>query len=1094
MEQNINNPQIAEDRATVVVGIGASAGGLRPLKTFFNMMPTDSGCAFVIVQHLSPDFKSLMGELLATHTSMTIMVAVDGVLVEPNKVYLIPPRNEMVIMNGRLYLNQVNVDNVSLFLPINTFFMSLAREMEHRAVAVIFSGAGSDGTRGIQEIDRYNGLVLVQDKQTAQFTSMIESVENTAVTFQTLNPEQMPQAILNHIKQLHDQDHSVLQTDGAFASNNGFVKVLQYLQSIFDTYFGEYKMPMLVRRIERRMGIANIESPIAYLELLKNDREEAKSLYREIMVNVTQFMRDPQAFEWLAENTIPQMVREATEESELRIWIPACASGEEAYTLAILFFDEIIQQQKTVRLKIFATDIHPDSIRRAVTGVYSSERIKALPHLLVDKYFIYEDDSYRVDKAVRSAIIFTQHNLLVDPLFTNLDMISCRNLLIYLLPDSQKRLLAQFHFALKKNGILLLGAGEHLGDLDQEFRGLNREWRIFQKKGIRNITERLQRFTVGGARRVAAREPTRASTNLREKWESPLFELLAGDCVLLNDGFQLIRIFGKAARYLEFSAGPIMLEISQLLHKPLQLPIRTALVQAKEKKESVVFHKIRLDELDLFVRVVIDPVPVEDRAGSKPSYFIVRFYPVETASAAKADGQTAVLPEEGGARIVELEEELSQTRESLQITLAEIESTNQQLQMSNEELMSSNEELQSVNEELQSVNEELYSVNTEYMIKNQELNNLHNDMLNLQRSSGVMSLFLDKKLNIRSFTPEIMKQFRFLSHDVGRSILHLLAFISIDEEALQAVAQEALQGEKAETEVFLRQTQQLLSMKVMPFTTELGQIEGVVLHFTDITALRTALSNAEHQIKTINNNIPAWISYIDSNFVVQYANHYYEHTFHRPIAQIVGFHIKTLIGDIPFAHSLPYYKRALAGEQVKYQNLVPTKDGEQSIHANLQLIPDEKEGEIVGFYVLGFDNSRVYEMEEKLDETTSSLEKMNRRIAVINNSIPAWISYINDAYQIEYANKYYEETFDVPLADIPSKHLEDVLGKELFAKNKPLYDRALAGETVRFQRRLPKGVSARVNLIPDKVDDDVVGFFVIGVDIQDAFPNDSQTV
>lgn len=825
-----------------VVGIGASAGGLIALESFFKNMPSNSGLAFVVVQHLSPDFKSLMDELLARYTEMAIHKVADGIEVEANAIYLIPARNDMVMMNGRLYLNSVENSKFSPHHPIDTFLNSLAQDRGNKSIAIILSGAGSDGTKGIHEVHESGGVVLVQDEASARFSGMPHSALASGVADYVLPPEEMPKAILDYVSGFGKIDKNYDLLHEQVTSENAFSYILTLLQRKFKVDFTQYKTPTLIRRIERRMALANSKSPVDYVRMLQDDEEaELNALYRDMLVDVTHFFRDADAFSWLRDNVVPEIVGRKKPFEQLRVWVAACASGEEAYSIAILFYDEMIKQKKDLDVKIFATDVHQDSITTAANGIFSELQLKTMPPDLKSKYFTRIGEDYQIDKQVRRCIVFAVHNLLQDAVFTKLDFISCRNVLIYLLPEVQKKVLVRFHFGLLPDGVLFLGPSEHLGALVDEFAPLNRPWRIFAKTSDRRLIDN-DMFKSYRNVHLPTVSIKHKSLSYREGWEKPLIDLFVPDSLLVNQHLQLVQTFGQASRFLQFPSGKVDLVVTRLVHESLVTPIRAALHRARQEKQMISFASIpvQLSNDEVVVDLKIIPVFEGNEKNEPAPNYLIRFQEVQNIhnSGDGRDDEDTVLTEIDLEHIAELEQELTYTRENLQKTIEELETTNEELQASNEELLAANEELQSTNEELHSVNEELYTVNSEYQQKNNELTQLHDDIQNLQRSSQVLTIFLDSQLRIRDFTPAVGDLFEFLPHDIGRPFTHLLSILKIDEESFHELTTQALEGDLNETAVQIR-TGNKLFMQVMPYRTDEQEIEGVVLQFTDLTALRS---------------------------------------------------------------------------------------------------------------------------------------------------------------------------------------------------------------------------------------------------------------
>lgn len=1073
-----SNAKAIDGRNLIVVGIGASAGGLVPLKMFFQNLPAHTGMAFIIVQHLSPDFKSLMGDLLANHTPMPIQEAVDGIKIKPNHIYLIPPRNEMVVINGRLHLNQIDINEISLFLPINTFFTSLAREYGRRAIGIILSGAGSDGSEGIKEIGNSGGLILVQDEESSQFSSMPISSKQTGQEMSILRPEEMPKVLIEYAATIQGGLENETKQKEPFSSV--FSQILTQLEKQHQTDFKQYKMATLVRRIERRMMVNKIQDPAQYLSVLQNDSGEVDKLYRDLLIDVTAFFRNREAFDWLMKNVIPDIVNAKSDGEEIRVWVAACASGEEAYSLAILFYEEMVKQKKELSLKIFATDLHEESIERASEGVFKNEKLKDLPEEMKRKYFTYEAGYFKIDKTIRSQIVFAQQNLLRDSLFTNLDMISCRNLLIYLLSDVQKRVLSHFHFGLKQNGILFLGPSEHLGELEDEFEGVNREWRIYKKVTSRNLLH-TSGFRVTPTRFSASPRVSR-SVREQEVWETPLLKHLAGDSILIDENHRLVQIFGEAAKHLKFSAGPVELDIAKLLNPSLFTLYQNATYRMKGGETAVAYTNISLDEAEARLDVSIDLIE-KSRENGQPRR---QFYLMRFKESQQVEKETAVVPiteHVETQRIKTLEDELAFTRESLQSTLEEVETTNEELQTSNEELMSSNEELQSVNEELQSVNEELYTVNTEYMVKNQELIKLNNDMINLQRSSGVLTIFLDKDKNIRSYTPAVSKLLGFLPQDIGRPIFHLSAFLSISTVQLESITQEALNRTPQELEVKIQSSNKILLLQALPFVTEMDNVEGIVLQFTDLTNLRRMEEEKKEQELLLTN-----IGVVSPNVFVLFDVEQFKKIYvSGQIKNLLGYSVDEVVRQKHF------FLQSVHPEDAEEFEAYQARVEETSVNTPLRFEGRfrRKDGTYIWLLVQDvvhqrFQNGKVKQLLSTftdISELRSTLHIIKSRLETINNNLPAWISYTNREYIVEYANRFYEETFNIKFEGIPGKHLKEVVGTELFTKNLPLYKRALEGEVIEFQRRLKNGMTANLRLIPEVEDGDVQGFFAVGMDV-----------
>lgn len=834
----VGNNDASPDSGEFVVGIGASAGGLEALERFFGAPDIDPRLSYVVVQHLSPDFKSMMPQILARVTDIPMASIEDGMLLEPGTIYLNNPRTDIRVKDGAFEQRDAPQADHALHLPINIFFRSLAEAKRDKAVGVVLSGTGRDGSDGVADIHQQGGLVLTQDARSALFGSMPESAAARGPTHYVLSPDEMPAVINEYIRvgtppQRFDPFDSVVLT-----SENAFSYLLSLLQRAYGIDFSRYKNATLERRVERRMSLGGEHSLERYVGRLQSDPTELDALYRDMLVDVTQFFRDKEAFEFLAENVIPDIVRKKEPGSLLRVWSAACASGEEAYSLAVLFQNEIERQKKDVELKMFATDAHKDSVMRAGAGVYKAKAFVNVPPGLRDKYFSQEvDGQYKVRSRLRQKIIFAPHDLLSDGSFSSLDFVSCRNILIYLRPEAQLVALTHFTNGLNKGGILFLGSSEHLGKLREHYGVLSEKWRVYQK---------LRGVTLNPASLSAPTKPARprggATAEVLSGVERNLLKrLLDAACVVDAQG-NLVEVIGKASRYLRVRPGKLNLSLSAMLDEPLATSVKSGLftVQRSDERLDLSTTEVATETGKMFVKVSIIPfeVEVQDRGAR---HYLVQFEEVPKSSGAEEPTQAA--PELD--RLLGLERELEFTRESLQASLEEVETTNEELQSTNEELIASNEELQSTNEELSSVNEELITVNAEFQSQNRRLNQINSDLENLMRNTETVAIFLDRDLKLRMITPAAYELFGLLETDVGRPVTQFAPFIALGPGMITELAQAALKDARSTRTVTLNVADgeaDRFQLSVMPYTTVEDEIDGAVLRFVDIT-------EAENQVR-----------------------------------------------------------------------------------------------------------------------------------------------------------------------------------------------------------------------------------------------------
>ena len=843
------------DQEFPIVGIGASAGGLDAIERLFDHMPINTGMAFVIVQHLSPDFKSLMNELLARHTEMPIFRVESGMTVQPNHIYLIPPKKNMKLANGRLMLIEQEKKG-TVNLPIDIFLTSLAESAGDRAVAVILSGTGSDGTRGVTEVHKHGGLVLAQDSESAGFDIMPRSAVETEVVDIVCPPERMPEKLMEYNSgsgfhpdpEPDDEFGALVAIDAVEGARSEIFRMFRHQ---FGIDFTLYKEATMNRRIERRIQLTNTDGIEEYLRKLETDNDELETLYRDLLVEVTQFFRDPEAFDVLRKKVVPLLVRDAPEGGEIRVWAPGCATGEEAYSLAMLFHSEIEDSGKDATVKVFATDVHSKSLEYGSAGVYTQSAMASLPEEFQNRYFTSNGDLYHVTRELRQVVIFAPNDLTRDPPFTKMDLISCRNVLIYLEPKVQKRILSLFHFGLRTRGVLLLGPSESLGDLDIEFDTIDRNWRVFRKeRDVRlPLASRLPMTSpiskaLPGVTPFVAKSPQRDGRDALVGAYEQLLSKYVPPSLLVNENHELLHSFGSARELLIQPEGRPTLDVLKLVKGDLRMAISAALHKANQSRASVTFRSVRVrsGECDRLFEVVVDPYI---RANER--LYLISLEEVELPVVPVTEGDQFDVQEQSNKRISILEQELAYTGESLQSTVEELETSNEELQSTNEELLTSNEELQSTNEELHSVNEELYTVNAEHKQKIEELTELTTDMDNLLKSTEIGTLFLDSERCIRMFTPSIASAFNVLEQDIGRPIDHI-AYKLKYPDLLDDISAVLAGGDSMEHEVESEDHRTFLQ-RIRPYHTSRGEIGGITMTFTDISALKeveqTRQRNAE---------------------------------------------------------------------------------------------------------------------------------------------------------------------------------------------------------------------------------------------------------
>ncbi len=838
------------------VGIGASAGGLEAIEAFFDTMSPDSGLAFVLVQHLSPDYKSLMAELLSKRTAMPVRRAEDGMTVEANSVYLIPPQKNLRIFHGKLLLSQQD-HSQGLNLPIDIFFRSLAEDQGEKAICIILSGTGSDGTRGVRAIKENGGMVMVQDPESARFDGMPKSAIGTGLADFTLTPQDMPEQLLSYI--LHPYAVQAEPSPGILSDEDGLTRIFALLRESSKVDFTFYKPNTMIRRIERRMSIHQAHELSEYVQHLERNPGEVTALYRELLIGVTNFFRDPESFEELREKYLPPLLRQ-TKGRELRMWVAGCSTGEEAYTLAILCREAMEELGEQRELRIFATDVDRDAIEQASSGLYTESIGADLPARLFNKYFYRQGDLLHIARHIREMVVFAQHNVIKDPPFTNIDLVSCRNLLIYLQPVLQKKVLEMFNFSLNPEGILFLGSSETVGDMADYFKPVHQKWRIYQAKGKRKqpdlLHESLSHFQPGrpAMTRLAPRGGVWRAQE-EERNLDRLLQALAGDflpiVLLINEHMDLLHVVGEAQGFLRVPIGKMVNDVSKIIAEELVIPLSTGVQKVLKQEQDISFSNIRVRSNGLNCSVTMRLRRIPQRKGQDPLIAVIIIPTVQESSLATAEEHpTYDLSKEAEQHIADLEQELQFTRENLQATIEELETSNEELQATNEELLASNEELQSTNEELQSVNEELFTVNAEYQSKITELTLVNNDQDNLLRSIEIATVFLDENMNIRRMTPKICELLDISDKDLGRP-LRVRTNLFDDLDLLRIISEVMQKNLPLEQELRDRQGHWHL-LRALPYRIGDNAYSGVVLTFIDTDRLKKgeeALRRKEEQAR-----------------------------------------------------------------------------------------------------------------------------------------------------------------------------------------------------------------------------------------------------
>lgn len=877
-----------------IVGIGASAGGLKAFESFFSGMPadTDPGMAFVLVQHLAPDHKSILTDLIQHYTRMQVFEVEDGVAVQPNCAYIIPPGRDMAFLNGTLHLLEPTAPRGQR-LPIDFFFRSLAQDQRERAICIVLSGTGSDGTLGIRAIKGEGGMVMAQAPDSTEFDGMPRNAIATGMVDFELPPAEMPAQLMAYVARAFGRPPRLASTP-APKTENAMKKVFILLRSQTGHDFSNYKPSTIHRRIERRMAVHQIDSMEGYARYLQQTPAEVEALFRDLLIGVTNFFRDPEAFKELEEQVIPKLFADKPVGSVVRVWSPGCSTGEEAYSIAMLLQERLEALKQSYTVQVFATDIDSHAIATARAGLYPASIAADLSPERLARFFTVEADgsAYRIHKAIRDMLVFSEQDLIKDPPFSKLDLISCRNLLIYMGGDLQKKLIPLFHYALNPGGFLFQGTSETVGDFIDLFTVLDRKSKLYRRKEdlhgapravLSRILPSLSKVEVP-VHQPVEKAPGSVKQPLRELTEQALLQQAVPAGALINGQGDILYLHGRTGLYLELPPGEAGVNnILKMAREGLRRELTTALHKAAVAKEIVRCPGLCVKTNGHFTMVNLAIHPIAAAPAAKPE---APLYLVTLEEASASDLAPRDSPEEKGERdgsphsdahVAELklelrakEEYLKASREELETSNEELKSSNEEMQSVNEELQSTNEELETSKEELQSVNEELSTVNIELQTKVADLSRANNDMNNLLAGTGIGTVFVDHHLRILRFTPAATRIINLIPGDVGRPVGHILSNL-VGYDLLVADVQAVLDTlVPKEVEVQTKEGK-WYTLRIQLYRTLDNVIEGAVITFVDITEMKraeAALRNSETHFRQLAASLPqlVWTCFPDGRY------------------------------------------------------------------------------------------------------------------------------------------------------------------------------------------------------------------------------------
>lgn len=879
-----------------IVCIGASAGGLEAIEQFLRQVPEDSGMAYVVIQHLDPTQKGMLPELLQRVSKMEVFQVKDRMVVKPNFVYVIPPNKSMSISNGVLYL--IDPTEIrGLRLPIDFFMRSLANDQHEKAIGVLLSGMGSDGSLGLSAIKEQNGLVMVQAPESAKFDSMPRNAINAVEADVVAPADELPLS-LTKLSNRAPVSKSFPETE--VEDKNSLEKIIAVLRTQTGNDFSLYKKNTMYRRIERRMGVHQINKIASYVSFLKKNPNEVEILFKELMIGVTNFFRDPMVWEKLKENIIPDLIAELPEGSIIRAWIAGCSTGEEAYSLAIVFKEalEKVRPRGGILLQVFATDLDNEAIETARKGIFSAKITEDVLPERLNRFFTVQDGNYRINAEIREMVVFAQHNIIMHPPFTKLHILTCRNLLIYMDPDLQKKILGLFYFSLNPEGIMVLGSSETLGTQGSLFSPIDSKLKIYKRHNKTSNAPGLFDFpsSYSQSKKTSMEQKieVKPPQNIEELADKLLLQHFSPPGVLVNEKGDIIYISGRTGKYLEPAVGKANMNIFAMLREGLRNEFPGAFRKAITKKEAVILHNIKVGTNGgaISVNITIKWIDKPDPLNGMIMVIFTDLPRVHEAQHRHAAGTETI----ESTREAELLDELTHTREEMQNSMEEMQSSQEELKSTNEELQSTNEELQSTNEELtsskeemQSLNEELQTINAELQSKIDDYSRINNDMNNLLNSTDIATLFLDKELKIRRYTPQATKIFKLIKSDIGRPFTDLVSDLIYPELVDDA-------SEVLKTLVFIKKQiptkdQRWFSIRIMPYRTFEDRIDGLVITFfniTDLKQMEEKMNENERMHRLILNSTSDVIIKLSDNLMILEFNPQAEKLFGKLYKEVIG--------------------------------------------------------------------------------------------------------------------------------------------------------------------------------------------------------------
>jgi two-component system CheB/CheR fusion protein len=968
-----------------VVGLGASAGGLEAFQNFLAAAPPTAGLAYVLVQHLDPNHESMLAELLSRRTTMPVRQVSDGMPIEPNSVYLIPPNASLVIEKARLRLSQF-AEPRGFRRPIDVFFRSLALDQGANAACVVLSGTGGDGSEGLRAVKEAGGLALAQDPAGAKYDGMPRSAVATGLVDKVLDVRDMPGAILDYFERRQAGIAGLPDADDFLG------RVCEELRHRRGHDFSQYKRTTMLRRVQRRMQVVGAATGPAYLARLREHANEAELLFRDLLINVTCFFRDGEAFDLLRREVIPDLFRDKGAGDTVRIWVPGCSSGEEAYSIAMLAAEELVPRRARPAVQIFATDIDEQMLQKARAGVFPLSAVKDVPPELLDRYFFAQDDDYMVVQAIRDMVRFSNHNLIKDPPFSRVDLVSCRNLLIYLNAGLQQRLIPVFHYALRPGGWLFLGSAENIGGRSDLFEIVDSAARIHRRRGLQRQSVIMPLVVqppepVGG---TGARSPRDgAFVERADPVAQRVLDRYAPAHVVVNAENDVVRASSRTGRYLELAEGPPSTKVTDLAKRGMRPAVRSVLETARRSRKRAVKREVEADALDgtvLSVDVIADPLGEDE---------ILLVFQDVAAHRREADDDAEIQVDGYSSedRIKQLEDELGESRLRLRTMVEELETSNEELKSSNEEMMSMNEELQSTNEELATVNEELKN-------KVDQLARANSDLQNFIESTQVPTIFLDRRMRIRSFTPASRALFRFQDQDKdrGRPLSDVVS--RADHRQLEELGRKVLEtGEGIEHELVLDDGKECYVLRALPYRGPDEAVDGVVLVFADVTNIREAQRELARneilarqrslEIERLYRTAPVGLALVDRNRRFLKINRHFADLNSDTIDAHIGRSLEQMVPALAASMERPIADVFESGREVMNFELTVPVRGDAAQDFLIDFYPYEDDGRVIAVGVILKEVTELRRLEKELRRLMHELQHR------VKNTLATVVSIVN---------------------------------------------------------------------------------------------------